>query len=80
MTEAQAEWLRSHPHYRAVGRAGGMSYYKGRGCLHTDGKFEYKSQVKTWEEGSFEVGVLDVREFGQLPDPRSNPGSFTPHA
>jgi len=64
MTPDQKRWLDKNRSYRAVAQAGGNAYYTRTGMLHPNGEFELKKKdVRLGVQvGSFEVGVLMVRE------------------
>lgn len=64
MTREQKAWLDKNRSYRAITQVSGSSYYARPGMLHPDGVFEPKQKnVRLGVQvGSFEVGVLMVRE------------------
>lgn len=64
MTGAQAEWLRSHKEFRALGQRPGLgARYVDVGMLHADGTFEPhpRGRRPNVKPGSFEVGKLEVK-------------------
>jgi hypothetical protein len=72
MTSKQKAWLDAHPNYTFLGVPGGMVVYKKRGLLLPNGKFEEgATEPKPHHpEGTFAVGIREVREPGTLADPR----------
>jgi len=60
MTGPQADWLRKHPQYRAVGNTPSQHRWTQRGMLAADGVFTpiAGGQRPRVTEGAFEVGVL----------------------
>ena len=65
MTSEQADWLRKHTAYRAVGVVGGNTRYAQRGVLFPDGVFVLhedlaKRPARAITHECFEVGILEV--------------------
>ena len=75
MTSEQRRWLEKHPSYSPLGVPGGMVVYMKRGMLHPDGRFELGITTKrpTDSMEAFPVGIREVRQPGQVIDPRGNP-------
>ena len=75
MTSEQRSWLEKHPNYSPLGIPGGMVVYMKQGMLHPDGKFELgRTKPKPTDSfGTFAVGIRELRQPGQLQDPRGNP-------
>ena len=77
MTSEQRAWLEKHPTYSPLGVPGGMIVYMKTGLLHPSGKFELGRTVLKPGDSmfAFPVGIREVRQPGQLVDPRGNPNT-----
>lgn len=64
MTPQQAEWLSKNRRYRAAHTVGGNTRFTQRRMLHPDGSADVlvRGQTPRVMVGSFEVGVLEVRD------------------
>jgi hypothetical protein len=64
MTDLQTAWLRAHPEFEPVGRAGGHSFFDQQGTLDSDGVY---TPGHTWlkhrpvGDEPFVVGIKKLR-------------------